>query len=100
MGVLRGDSASWSSDSPSRIADLVAGSRLDSTSPVMDSASLCCLAKTLTVQVGTYKRDLLAVIVHFSLLRGTLNRLCASGARLKAIGDFEGVVVQGREGLG
>ena len=50
-GDLRGDSASWSLDSPSRIADLVAGSRLDSTSPDMDSASLRCLAKTLTVQV-------------------------------------------------
>ena len=51
LGVLRGDSASWSLDSPSRIADPVAGSRLDSTSPDMDSASLGCLAKTLTVQV-------------------------------------------------
>ena len=49
-GGLRGDSASWSLDSPSRIADLVAGPRLDSTSPDMDSASRHCSAETLTVQ--------------------------------------------------
>ena len=64
LGVLRGDSASWSSDSPSRIADLVAGSRLDSTSPDMDSASLRCLAKTLTVQVWNVYNALYAVIVR------------------------------------
>ena len=80
-GDLRGDLASWSLDSPSRIADLVAGSRLDSTSPDMDSTSLRCLAKTLTVQVGTYKRHSLAVIVQFSLLGRTLNRVGASGAK-------------------
>ena len=51
---MRGDSASWSLDSPSRIADLVAGSRLDATSPDMDSASRRCSAETLTVQFESY----------------------------------------------
>ena len=44
-------------DSPSRVAELVAGSRMDSTSPGMDSASRRCSVENPSRSVGKYIRD-------------------------------------------
>ena len=61
-GVLKGRLGELEPDSPSRVADLVAGSRLDSTSPGMDSASRRCSAETLAVQYWVVYKGYYAVI--------------------------------------
>nr|KAJ0189099.1 hypothetical protein LSAT_V11C800410360 [Lactuca sativa] len=49
QGVLKEGLGELEPDSPSRVADLIVGSRLDSMSPDMDSASRRCSAETLAV---------------------------------------------------
>jgi len=88
-GVLKGRLDELDPDSPSRVAGLVAGSRLDSTSPDMDSASRRCSAETLAVQYWVvYKGSYASIVRLFGRLRRTLNRLWASKQGSMIIGDL------------
>ena len=98
-GDLRGDSASWSLDSPSRIADLVAGPRLDSTSPDMDSASRRCSAETLTVQFGSYLTPLRPSFSVFWSIERNPNR-CGRLEQGRKLWNLEELVRQEEEGFG